>query len=352
MADDRAVPVFDGHNDTLLKLERAERAGRPLDFVAGAPQLDIDLPRARDAGFAGGLWAMFTPGRLDSAGFGFDDGDPAHFGEVPRETALGFTVAMAARMHRLAREAPEAVAICTDAGQIRRAMAAGQIAIVPHVEGAECIDADLTALEVLHAAGLRSLGPVWSRPNIFGHGAPMDRQPDLDPGLGLTGAGVALVEACEALGILVDCAHLTEAGFWDVLRVSTRPVVVSHSNAHALSPNARNLTDRQLDAIAERGGLVGVNFNVSFLREDCEDIRDTPLSEILRHVDHLIGRLGERGVALGSDFDGCTLPTAIGDVRGLRRLVSAMRAARYGETLTARICHRNWIDVLERVWTG
>ena len=344
------VRVFDGHNDTLLKLELDARAGKPRDFAAGAEGLDIDLPRARRGGFAGGFFAMFTPARSVRSvrGGDFDPRDPANFVPVPQEHALGFTIAMFARMRRLARELPDDLALCADADAARAAVAAGRIAVAPHIEGAECIDPDLAALEVLHAAGLRSLGLVWSRPNAFGHGAPMWAQPDLDPGEGLSDAGRALVAECERLGVMVDLSHLTEAGFWDVHRIATRPLIATHSNAHALCPSARNLTDRQLAAIAESGGVVGLNFHVGFLREDCREDRDTPLAVLIRHLDHLLAILGERGVALGSDFDGCTLPAELGDVSALPNLVAAMARAGYGEPLIARICRDNWLDALAR----
>ena len=343
------VQVFDGHNDTLLKLEVAERLGRPRDFGAAVPTLDIDLPRAREAGFAGGLFAMYTPSRVHALDQPYDRNNPENFAPVNQRDALDFTLALFSRLHRLAREMRGDLALCTSAGAVREAMAAGRVAMVPHIEGAECIDPGLNALEVLHAAGLRSLGLVWSRPNAFGHGAPMDCQPVLDPGEGLTEMGRILVGACERLGILVDLSHLTEAGFWDVARISSRPLVASHSNVHAISPSARNLTDRQLDAIAESGGLVGLNFHVAFLREDCGIDRNTPLETLIRHLDHMIGKLGEGGVALGSDFDGCELPRDIGSVLGLPRLVEAMRKAGYGEPLIARICRDNWLDLLDRV---
>jgi membrane dipeptidase len=228
----------------------------------------------------------------------------------------------------------------------------GRIAVLPHVEGAECIDAGLDALEVLHAAGLRSLGLVWSRPNAFGDGAPMAAQDPLEPGAGLTDAGRALVRECERLGVMVDLSHLTEAGFWDVARIATRPLIATHSNAHAVCPSARNLTDRQLAAIAESGGVVGLNFHVGFLRPDCREDPDTPLSQMLRHLDHLLGILGEQGVALGSDYDGCKVPAEIADAAGLPRLVAAMRQAGYGEALVARICRENWLEALDRAGTA
>ncbi len=129
--------------------------------------------------------------------------------------------------------------------------------------------------QVLHAAGLRSLGPVWSRPNAFGVGIPFRFPGDPDEGPGLTPAGKDLVRACNRLGILFDLSHLNAAGFRDVAALSTAPLVATHSNAHAVSPASRNLTDAQLDAIAESGGVVGLNYAVGFLRDDGRRVSDT-----------------------------------------------------------------------------
>ncbi len=342
------VAVFDGHNDTILKLERAAREGEALDFAGGAQDLDIDLPRARASGFAGGFFAMFTPALDNGEIVSFDRGDPRRYATVDRLAALDFTLAMFARMRRLAAELPDDLEICGSAAEISNAIEAGRLAVLPHVEGAECIDGNLDALEVLHAAGLRSLGLVWSRPNAFAVGAPIYGDESYDADSGLTPAGRALVRECEALGVMVDLSHLNEGGFWEVARMAGKPLVATHSNARALSPCPRNLTDDQLRAVAESGGVVGLNFNVGFLRQDCLNRPETPIETMLRHLDHMLGILGEEGVALGSDYDGCTLPNEIGDVTGLVRLVAAMRQAGYGEELIGKICRRNWLELLAR----
>jgi len=347
MSDD-LMPVFDGHNDTILKLERAARDGEAMDFAGGAEALDIDLPRARLAGFSGGFFAMFTPAFDNAEMIAFDQDDPRRYAPVDRQVALDFTLAMFARLRRLAAELPDDLALCGSVDDIAMAMEQDRIAILPHIEGAECIDTGLDTLEVLHAAGLRSLGLVWSRPNAFAHGAPIYMGESYDPQAGLTDAGRALVRECNAMVVMIDLSHLNEGGFWEVAKISQRPLVATHSNVHALSPCPRNLTDDQLGAVRESGGLVGLNFNASFLRADCQENLDTPLTTMLRHLDHLIEHLGEEGVALGSDFDGCSLPMEIRDVTGLPRLVAAMRQAGYGEPLIARICHRNWLDLLAR----
>src|SRR5207302_9498571 len=143
----------------------------------------------------------------------------------------------------------------------------------------------------------------------------------------LTDAGRELVRACNRLGILVDLSHLNEAGFWDVARLSDAPLVATHSNAHALCAASRNLSDTQLDAIRDSGGIVGVNFAVTFLREDGHNEPATPITEIVRHVDYLAGRMGIDHVAFGSDFDGATIPDELGGAAGLPMLVAALRDA-------------------------
>jgi membrane dipeptidase len=344
--------VFDGHNDTLLKLEIAARRGRPVNFADRLEGVDIDLSKAREGGFAGGLFAMFTPSRMEDFDHKFDHKDPKNFIPVDQKNALEFTLAMFARLRRLARDMPDELAICSNADAVRRTMAEGRIAAVPHIEGAECIDLDFNSLEVLHSAGLRSLGLVWSRPNAFGDGAPMGYQPELYLGGGLTSAGKKLVTKCDDLGIMIDLSHLTEAGFWDVAKITGRPLVATHSNVHSLSPSARNLTDRQLAAIAESVGVVGLNFHVGFLNALCDATADASLDQMIRHLDHLIRILGEDGVALGSDFDGCILPSEIGNSSGLPKLISAMRASGFGEVLINKICRDNWLDVMERSSVG
>src|SRR5207248_6447205 len=132
---------------------------------------------------------------------------------------------------------------------------------------------------------------VWSRPNAFAWGVPFEFPASPDIGPGLTEAGRELVRACNRLGILVDLSHLNEAGFWDVASLTDGPLVATHSNAHVLCPSTRNLTDRQLDAIAESGGIVGVNFGVGFLTDEGSNDPAAPMTEIVRHVAVIAGRI-------------------------------------------------------------
>lgn len=345
--------IFDGHNDTLLRLWRAGdlHGGR---FLEGDGEDHIDLPRARAGGLAGGFFAVYVPGS-DAGGGDEADGsvvDHPPIAPVDASRARRVTLEIAAILLRMARARPDVIRLCRTAAEIEAAEAAGAIAAVLHVEGAEAIGPDLGGLEVLYAAGLRSLGPVWSRPNLFGTGVPFSFPANPEQGAGLTEEGRALVKECDRLGVMVDLSHMNAEGFREIAALSSKPLVATHSNAHVLSASSRNLMDWQLDAIRESGGVVGLNYAVGFLREDGRKIADTPLTTMIRHLDHLLERLGEGGVALGSDFDGALIPAEIGDAAGLPALVGAMRQAGYGDALVDRICRRNWIDVLRRTWGG
>ncbi len=297
MTSPKRIPIFDGHNDALLRLHMRGGADAAASFLKGEDKGHLDLPKARKGGFAGGLFAIFVPSpkRKDRAGgetpaqeikgetgsvIGNDPAPPA----VDVAEAQRVVFAMASLLLRIERESEGRVRVCRDAGDIERCLAGDALAAVLHIEGAEAIDANFELLDVLYAAGLRSLGPVWSRPNAFGHGVPFRCPSSPDTGPGLTDLGKALIGACNRLRILIDLSHLNERGFWDVAEISNAPLVATHSNAHAVSPHSRNLTDKQLAAIGETGGLVGVNFATSFLRPDGRHDRDTPLELMIAHI--------------------------------------------------------------------
>lgn len=347
-----AQPIFDGHNDVLLRLWSHAAAGAdPVrEFAEGTPAGHLDAPRAQAGGLIGGLCAIYIPSgelvlkQADARGhYATELAAP-----LERAPSLDIALEMAAIAFRLERAG--AWRLCRSTADIRAAQAAGVFAAVLHMEGCEAIDAGLAALETFHAAGLRSLGPVWSRNNIFGHGVPFAYPMSPDTGPGLTPEGFALIRACNRLRIAVDLAHITEKGFWDVAKTTDQPLVVSHSNAHALTPVARNLTDRQLDAVAESGGLVGLNFATTMLRADGREDAQTPLADMVAHIRYLVERMGVAHVALGSDFDGATIPAGIGDAGGLPALVATLAADGFGPEEISAICHDNWLRVLAQTW--
>jgi membrane dipeptidase len=359
MPETDRIPIFDGHNDTLTRIRGAEGNGR-RSFLDRSSIGHLDLPRAREGGMVGGFFAIFSRSRrwswnqvplLDEQGSPVPDGWAVPLPpKLDRRQADRWTVAVMSDLFRLVDRAAGEIAVVRTASELSSCIDDGRFAVVLHIEGAEAIDTRLEALDVLHQAGLRSLGPVWSRPNAFGHGVPFafPRHPDTGPGL--TPAGRRLVNRCNELGIMIDLSHLNEQGFWDVTRISDAPLVATHSNAYALCPSPRNLTDAQLDVIALSGGVVGLNYAVGFLREDGGHDPTTPIGEIAKHARYIADRIGVDHVALGSDFDGAVIPEALGDAAGLQRLVAALGEVGFDEEEVRLIAYRNWLRVLRKTW--
>ncbi|MEM6710820.1 MAG: dipeptidase [Pseudomonadota bacterium] len=348
--------IFDGHNDLLARLFLRGGTKAVSTFKDGRPRGHLDAQKAQKGGFAGGLFAIWVPN-------GPCDAQPlketaqkvsSSAYNLPLPPAVDYKEALPAAREQLATlkalEAEGDLVICTSASAIEEAIANERIAAVVHMEGAEAIDPDFEQLHRFYADGLRSLGPVWSRPTRYGSGVPFDFPATPDIGLGLTDDGKRLIEQCNALKILVDLSHLNEKGFWDVAEISDAPLVATHSNVHVLCQHARNLTDKQFDAIAQTKGLVGLNFATAFLRSDGRMTSDTPVSLMVDHLTYMVERMGEDCVALGSDFDGAIVPKEIESSAGLPVLVTALEDAGFGCALINKICHGNWLRVLRATW--
>ena len=349
------LPIFDGHNDILLRLLNHPE-NREAIWLTGEGKGHLDLPRMKAGGFAGGFFAIYIPSPPVPGAADYDlvMDNPPYDLDLPElighSAAMPVALAMAGHLRWMERASDGAFKLCTTVAELRDCLAKGVISGIMHMEGAEAIGPDLDALYLYHSMGLRSIGPVWSRPTVFGHGVPFRYPGNPDTGPGLTDAGKHLVRACNDLGIMLDLSHLNEAGFNDVAKLSTAPLVATHSNAHAITPSTRNLTDRQLGLIKDSGGMVGLNFATVFLRPDGRKSPDMSLDIMLRHLDHLIKHLGIDHVGLGSDFDGATVPSPIKDVAGLPVLVQAMRDHGYDEGLMHKLAYENWFGVLQRTW--
>jgi len=342
--------VFDGHNDAITRWTSRGRPGA-WTFLGEAGSGHLDMPRARAGGFVGGFFAICpwveTGWSPRGANYHVTD-DGFHVDLAPaieHEPAHAYCVEMFERLLRTERDSGGAFRLARTAADLDVLDPETMLAVA-HFEGAEAIDVDLERLAEWHALGLRSIGPVWSRPNVFGTGVPFAFPASPDIGPGLTDAGKRLVGACDELGIVIDLSHMNEKGFWDVAALTARPLVVTHTAAHALCPKPRNLTDAQIDAVAESGGVVGVTFFVNDLRASKNPGASAPLSEIVRHVAYLVDRAGVQHVALGSDFDGASIPADLVDAAGLPKLVEALRQAGLDGDELACITHRNWLRIL------
>ena len=346
--------TIDGHNDVLSKIAGSNAPDPLALFDAGTHDWHLDRPRMKAGGVLGGFFAIWGRSECDATDYDelmssleYDVPLPD---ELPQEVAMQRSVRLASYLIQLDQRG--ALHICRDAADLRRTCEAGEIGAIMHMEGAEAIGPDLLALDLFYAAGLRSLGPVWSRNNIFCDGVPFRFPASPDTGGGLTEIGRTLVVRCNELGVLVDLSHMTEAGYWDVAKTSDAPLVATHSCVHAICANARNLTDAQLRAVADRGGVVGLNYAAQFLRPDGQRDPDVSLDLVLAHLDHMIDVMGEDSVALGSDYDGATVPNGIDGVEKLPALLNAMEVHGYKRDRITKIANANWLRVLTDTWGG
>jgi membrane dipeptidase len=348
------IPIFDGHNDVLFDLFDPYYTKHQRSFFTRSEHGHIDLPRAQEGGLAGGFFAVYVPKRKSHPSRKPVISESGITTPLPQELdlpyALQYATAMVGRLFELEAEAQGQLKVVRTADELADALKKGVMAAILHFEGAEAIDPELHNLHAFYRAGLRSIGLVWSRPNAFGHGVPFNFPSTPDTGDGLSEAGKALVRECNKLGVMVDLSHLNEKGFWDVEKTSDAPLVATHSNANALCASPRNLTDKQLDAVKASKGVVGLNYHIGFLRADGRSTQPTSLSEIVRHARYIADRIGVDHLALGSDFDGATMPSDLKDAAGLPKLIDALRAAGFGEADLRKIAYENWLRLLRATW--
>ncbi len=350
-----SIPIFDGHNDALLRMGEDDFSFLDWNAFGG-----LDLPRAQSGGFAGGFFAVYVhtkglvlPRNPDSAMKMLTSAlsNVAEPDQLPDlDYARAEALAMMARLFRLEWDSGGRLKVVRTAAELKLALQTGVMAAVLHLEGAEPIDTNLDALEVFYQAGMRSLGIVHSRPNAFAHGVPIEFNRSPDTGPGLTDAGRELVKACNRLRIMVDLSHLNEKGFWEVAELSNAPLVATHSCAHALCASTRNLTDEQIRSIGESGGMIGLNFHVGFLRDDGAIDADTPLEVAVQHIAHMVNMAGIDCVGLGSDYDYIVPPKGIKTAAELSNLVEALRDAGFNGEELEKLLYRNWIRVLRETW--
>ena len=347
------LQILDGHNDTLTNIFPTGN-DTSTSIVDRGGDGHIDLVRARRGGLAAGFYAVFIPGgEVERRMITANDGTSIEAGcsePVPHDRARPKADSVLERMDRMLEQHGDEIRLVRTVDELHRCLDDEVMAMILHYEGAEMLELSLDDLEADYERGLRSLGPVWSRSNGFAHGVPFAFPCTPDIGPGLTDAGKKLVRRCNELGIMLDISHLNYRGFMDLAEATTAPVVATHCGAHAVCASSRNLLDDQFDVIRDSGGLVGVNFHVGFLRPDGANDADTPLDVIADHLDFMVDRMGIEHVALGSDFDGATMPAPLGDCAGLPKLVDVLRSRGWSDDALQAMAMGNWLRVLAATW--
>jgi membrane dipeptidase len=195
-------------------------------------------------------------------------------------------------------ESPGLFRLCKSMADADAATADREIGLMLAMEGADPIGNDLDLLTIFYELGVRCLGLVWSRRNYAGDGADFQPVREGKKG-GLTAFGIELIQRAETLGIVIDVSHLNDEGFWDVMDVATKPVIVTHANSRAIAPVKRNLTDGQINALVETGGVIGLNTIDAFIHENPEK---RTIATLIDHVDHMVDLVGINSIGIGLDL--------------------------------------------------
>lgn len=307
------ILYFDAHCDTI---SRCAKLGCGLRENDG----HLDLLRLREYRRAAQVFAIF----FDSAAAPPE----GMFAECRRQQALF--------ARELAQNGDLAVP-CRTGAEVVQANDGGKIAALLSCEGGELLDCDPEKLDWAKQAGVVSVNLTWNHANGLS-GSHREA-----PERGLSDRGRAFVRRAGELGIRLDVSHCSDAAFWDLVKLTEQPVIATHSDARAICPHTRNLTDDMFRAIAESGGVVGLNFYTAFVAPSGEPTMD----DILRHFDHFLSLGGENHIALGADLDGCS--ALAGGLRGaedMPRLWQALYDHGYDLNLLEKIFYRNWLRVL------
>ena len=308
------MDLFDGHCDTIL---RCYLEGGGLRRQAG----HLDLERRRGKG----RWAQFF------ATFGSPEDMPGRsLWEVFLEEYALFRSEMDANA--------DLVAFCRTGEEARAAFAAGKTAAFLSAEGAELLDCDPDKLRLAHRMGVRAVNITWNHPNaLSGTNAE-------EPDRGLSEQGRAFVKTMGELGMLVDVSHLSDPGFWDVMEVTDRPVVATHSNARAIFPHPRNLTDAQFTAIINTNGVAGLNMYAGFLGDDPD------FDTVVSHLEHFLALGGENNVSMGGDWDGITqMPRGMSGIQDMEKLYEHLLRRNYSESMLEKVFYSNLMRVVNEV---
>ena len=232
------------------------------------------------------------------------------------------------------------IAPATSHKDIMKTLDQGKTAALLSIEGADVLEGNLGVLRIFYRLGVRMVGLVHSLRNQLADGVIDSRT-----GGGLSEFGVKVVEELNRLGILIDVSHLNDAGFWDLIEVSTEPIMASHSNSRAVCGHARNLTDDQIRALATRGGVMGINFSPSFIHPTRADV-----SGVVDHIDHIVKLMGVDYVGLGSDFDGIRgTPIGLEDASKMPNITLELVHRGYSEEEINKILGENHLRLFKDI---
>ena len=315
----REAIVIDTHCDSIGGYLGRGRRQPPRDFFKRGETGQIDLPRLVEGGVTCQVFAMC----ISSAPI------------VPDATLKALK--MVDKFYELA-ENPGFKAVTTP-GEIVAAKEAGETCGLLGFEGAEALMGDIALLRVFHRLGVRMLSFCWNYRTPFADGLGARRAESK-----LTELGVAALEEMNRLGMVFDVSHLADSVFWDVCDVMDGPFIASHSNCRELCDVARNLTDDMIKALADHGGVMGMNYLGSFVAKE-----DPNIERMVDHIDRIVGLVGPDHVGLGSDFDGGGRLPELDDTSMVPNMTRELVKRDYSDEDILKILGGNHLRVFEKV---
>ena len=364
---ERAI-VVDTHADTTQRLIFDPK----FDLGVRHGDGNLDIPRMKEGGLDAVFFSIWVPSDVT--------GLPA----VKRTLDQIDAVREAVRTH------PDALVLATTVADVRRAVAERKIAALMGIEGGHMIDDNLRLLRNYAALGVRYMTLTHFKNNNFA-----DSSTDKPAHNGLTAFGKEVVREMNRLGMMIDISHVADKTFFDVLALTTTPVLASHSSCRAIANHPRNMSDDMLRALAKNGGVIMINYHAAFLSEEfrvasekqrgdvvtalsamskkcggdeaCSTLEGERLDheamakgvlprvsweKIVEHIDHAVKVAGVDHVGLGSDFDGATMPLGMEDVSKLPRITDALLTKGYSTPDVEKILGGNILRVMEAADRG
>lgn len=326
----REAAVVDTHCDTLKCLMPAFTLPRNSQWddrsdVGMGTRSDlghIDIPRLREGGVDCQVFAISS------------------VRDRTRPYALRTAMEMIDIFYRECEKHKDAIEPVTTHGGIMKAETEGKVAAMLSIEGADVIEGKIGMLRVFHRLGVRMVGLVHSLRNELADGVADDRTKG-----GLSELGIQAVEELNRLGVLIDVSHLSDVGFWDLMDVAKGPVMASHSNSRSVCHHPRNMTDEMIEAMADRGGVMGMNFAPSFVHPTQATVQG-----IVDHIDHIVDLVSPDHVGLGSDFDGIPYtPVGLEDVTRMPNITAELVERGYVEEDVRKILGENHLRLIKEV---
>lgn len=327
------MKVIDMHCDTIGGMFMGENRGRPEQHIA-SNSMNIDLEKMKNGDYLAQCFAMFVPFSVEN----------------PFETCMG----MIDRFYQEMEANKEVIGIARNYDDIVQNQKDGKMSAILTIEEGGVTKGNLAYLRDFYRLGVRMITLTWNFEN--GVGFPnfkRGEKPDFkSPNTvdGLTPYGIEMVKEMNRLGIIIDVSHLSDAGFYDVLKYTTGPFVASHSNSRAVCNHCRNLTDDMIRELAKRGGVTGINYCADFLREVPEGEKNfSYIADMVKHIKHIAEVGGIDCVGLGSDFDGIDQNLEMKDASYLPQLAEALRTEGFSEEDIEKVFYKNVLRVFKEV---